>query len=333
MTKLATEKTIRTADYLFYDLSDTIREGGKFIAVSTEKHRVATYTPLDVPSELTPSLKKGLRVQILEDMWDSQGRIYLIRTSRAKQKDLMRYGVQFDESGPYIERKRKAFIELLTPYLPRMAHKPMVGHAVPATSWGANLHRLLTEEYWGALRKETFAACNNRCEICGTAGELECHELWEYHEPAVTSNPDNIGVQELKQLISLCPNCHQSHHLGFANRQGKLDRALEYVAYINQWDKEQIALYYEYLTAAWTRRSGYSWMLDLSFLPGDDAVTLRKQWVLHKNGFVSAQTKTDEAVTKLLGVVWRTADSSNEYFTRIGVKALRDVPVTEGGDV
>jgi hypothetical protein len=326
MTNTKTGTTTCTADYLFYNLSDCVLEGEKVVALVDGQQKVATCTVHDFPPALSLSQKSSLRFKLRDDMWDDQERIYLVRTGRSKQKDLLRHGVQCDESGPYIERKGKASVEMLMSYLPSMAHTPLVGHAIPATSWGANLHRLLTAEYWQALRDETFYACNNRCEICGARGALECHELWEYHEP-VADTAGNIGVQELKRLMSLCSACHEAHHLGFANLRGQLDRALGRIAHINRWNKEQLDQYYAYITDTWNRRSSYHWMLDLGFLPGAPTIALKKRWTTIEHRFITTQTGTGETVTKLLGACWQAANSSETYLTRIGIEGLRNVPV------
>jgi hypothetical protein len=310
-----------TAEYRFYDLSDCVQEKRKFVAVPNGEAQFATCSIEDFPPELAPSRKSGLRLKLRDDMWDGQGRNYLVRTGHAKQKDLLGYGVRFDDSGPYIERKKTTPFEL-TRYLPSMAHTLLVGHAIPATSWGANLHRLLKDECWQALRKESFEKTNLRCEICGVAGNLECHELWEYYEPVGANTTGRFGVQELKGLLSLCFDCHQAHHLGFANLNGRLDRALGHVGYLNQWSKEQVALYYKYISATWQRRSSSHWMLDLAILPNNSAITLKEQWTMIENRFITARVKTGEAVTKLLGIHWRPGQGGDEYLTKVHVKRV-----------
>lgn len=310
------------SDYLFCDLSDCRVVGKDLIELPEGKSSLAGMHVDDLPSALYGEKKATRLGSIRNDMWDEQGRVYLVGGSRAKRKDLQRLGVQYDDQGAYIERKGKAFIDMLTRYLPSMAHTPMLGELIPASSWGANLHRLVTDACWQRLRDETFSGCDDRCMICGAKGNLECHELWRYYEPVSPSpNQSAYGIQELERLMALCPQCHQAHHLGFANRQGKLEEALNWVGFINSWTSEELVAYYAYVTDTWQRRSRYGWALDLSRLP--DPITLQSKWTISENLFVQAETAIGHVRTKLLGVQWSVTKDSEQYLTKMNTKRIR----------
>lgn len=83
------------------------------------------------------------------------------------------------------------------PFVAKGTVVPSCGDSIPATSWGSNLRNLLIPDQWEKLRRSTFARTGGHCEICGFWKGLECHELWEYHEPAPGLPETVCGVQRL----------------------------------------------------------------------------------------------------------------------------------------
>jgi hypothetical protein len=133
---------------------------------------------------------------------------------------------------------------------------------VPATCWHANLRDILTPAGWEALRRRVFAACGNRCAICGAGGRLHCHEIWRYDNAA--------HVQTLEGCLALCALCHHVKHLGMAARlaaQGKLDyeRVVAHFLRVNGCDRAAFERHRAAAFALFEERSRHEWTTDFGF--------------------------------------------------------------------
>jgi hypothetical protein len=132
---------------------------------------------------------------------------------------------------------------------------------VPSTTWYDNLRSRLRPAEWNRLRKATYAAAGNRCEVCGGRGRkwpVECHEIWQYDE--------DTRVQRLVGLVALCPACHEVKHFGRAQSVGRGDDAIAHLMRVNRWTEDQALDHIEDSFGVWQRRSMMSWTLDLSWL-------------------------------------------------------------------
>ncbi len=316
------------ADYRMYEVTDHIWDDINK-PIEGDKHKYAVKFIHDRPPELFNSRKLKNLKALPKSLFDENGKCYLIKIKKAKPSELKPYGIKFDERGPYIEQRSKGEIfNVPQRYLPSVVHAPMLGELVPATSWGSNLHNLLSKQDWHKLRIVTLANASHRCEVCGSADNLECHELWTYHDPIMSlQGATNIGVQELRGLMALCPACHESHHLGFAKQQGKLTKALEHLALINQWKTDQLDKYYKYVSTAWLRRSQFMWVLDLSSLTLDEII-IQKRWCVEDGLFISAKTTTGMSVTKILGILWKCEGAKVSYSSSLRISLERNRPNT-----
>lgn len=132
---------------------------------------------------------------------------------------------------------------------------------VPASQFGDNLRSRLPAKLWDLLRRATYEAAGNKCEICGGKGHkwpVECHEKWEYNEETL--------VQKLTGLIALCPACHEVKHIGLAGIRGRQEIALRHLAKVNAWTYPQALLHLKEAFEVWNVRSSKIWTLDLSGL-------------------------------------------------------------------
>ena len=129
---------------------------------------------------------------------------------------------------------------------------------LPGSTWEDNLRTALTTQAWDVLRKHCYAAAGHRCEICGEAGRMECHERWSFD--------DVWTVQKLEGLISLCSRCHKAHHLGIARRLGLLEDVLAKMCEVNGWTRPQLEAAIEEARTLADERSRYHWHVDLSWL-------------------------------------------------------------------
>lgn len=162
----------------------------------------------------------------------------------------------------------------------------------------------MTRSSWDELRRRTFLKTGFRCETCGTDRNLECHELWEYHEPLPQYLARNAsGVQRLVRLIALCADCHETHHLGLAEQRGRGPIAYGRISAYNRWTADHLDQYRDFLIARYERRCQCFWAIDISCLAGAPLI-VSKKWQLEDDGFLSATTKTGPSQTLILGSGW-----------------------------
>lgn len=129
---------------------------------------------------------------------------------------------------------------------------------VPSSCWFTNVRSAVKAADWDILRKHIYARAGNRCEICGAEGRLEAHERWFYDEKR--------GVQVLKRLIALCPNCHLATHFGLAQLKGLEEQAFAHLQRVNKWTRAEAEKHVEEAFQVWEERSKRVWALDLSML-------------------------------------------------------------------
>lgn len=143
---------------------------------------------------------------------------------------------------------------------------------VPKTSFFTNVRSQVSKESWDWLRKETYKQANYKCECCQAKGRMEAHEIWHYD--------DSKHIQKLDSIMCLCNICHLSHHLGFAEINGKLPEVKKHLAKINKWTPQETELYVEAVFEVWFQRSRFQWTLDLSLL---DRCNVPYSLVIKKN--------------------------------------------------
>lgn len=136
---------------------------------------------------------------------------------------------------------------------------------IPSTCHFSNVRTTVTAAEWDKIRFISYAAANNKCEICGSHGKLqgykhfvECHEIWNY---------DDINhVQTLVGLISLCPICHQVKHIGRSIAIGKIGVCKQQLAKVNKWTPKEIDDHIVSSFELHKERSKHQWTLDISML-------------------------------------------------------------------
>lgn len=136
---------------------------------------------------------------------------------------------------------------------------------IPSTCHFSNVRTTVTAAEWDKIRFISYAAADNKCEICKETGKtqgykhnVECHEIWDYD--------DLNHVQTLTGLISLCPTCHQVKHIGRAIAIGKQAECFKQLAKVNKWTQKEIE---EHIVASFQlhkERSKHQWILDISLL-------------------------------------------------------------------
>lgn len=129
---------------------------------------------------------------------------------------------------------------------------------IPSSCWFKNVRACVSGTDWDRLRRVVYARAGHRCEICGTAGRLDCHERWHYDE--------RKGVQSLRRLIALCGLCHGATHIGFALTRGRGGQERRHIAKVNGWSAQDVEYHIEAAFEEWHRRNARKWTLDLAIL-------------------------------------------------------------------
>lgn len=143
--------------------------------------------------------------------------------------------------------------------------KQLLVELIPTTCHYSNVRTTVTTEEWDKIRKISYEAAGHKCEICGDIGKnqgkkhnVECHEIWEYD--------DENHIQKLIGLISLCPFCHMTKHIGRSISIGAEKVCFTQLAKVNRWSMEQIKKHIVESFDTHKERSKHEWTLDISLL-------------------------------------------------------------------
>lgn len=129
---------------------------------------------------------------------------------------------------------------------------------IPRSSFFRNLRAMIKPDEWDTVRRAVYSRSGHKCDICGAAGKMECHEKWEYDE--------KTGIQKLVGLTCLCSDCHEVKHIGLAQVRGRYREALEHLKKINRISTEEAEVIVEEAFEIWRARSERTWKLDVSAL-------------------------------------------------------------------
>lgn len=140
---------------------------------------------------------------------------------------------------------------------------------VPYDSFQKNLHHLLSKNDWNLIRKHTYKKYGYCCGICKKSNVvLSAHEEWVYK---VNSKKKKTGTQKLKNILSLCEECHMIKHIAFADelaRQGKLnmDNLLNHFYTINKCNEDVFVEHYNESIKKWNELSDIKFKIDISYI-------------------------------------------------------------------
>lgn len=145
-----------------------------------------------------------------------------------------------------------------------MKHKLTI-ELVPKTSWYSNVRSNVTKSEWDVIRNKSYEYANHTCEICGDVGtnqgvkhKVECHEIWNYN--------DETNEQTLEGLISLCPYCHKTKHVGLAQMNGELDIVIKQLMKVNDMTYDDAIKYIRESFNIWSKRNKFDWKLNIDYL-------------------------------------------------------------------
>lgn len=132
---------------------------------------------------------------------------------------------------------------------------------VPKSSWINNVRSITTSIQWDLIKKSVYSEAWYICQICKDVGPnhpVEAHEIWSYD--------DKTLIQKLEGMIALCPNCHMVKHIGLAQLNNKMDKAIIHFMKVNNINKKTALLHIKYAFESWKQRSTKRWKLDISYL-------------------------------------------------------------------
>src|SRR5258708_5349717 len=130
---------------------------------------------------------------------------------------------------------------------------------IPSSSWGKNLRTRMPQRQWDLHRKRVYELASNRCQICGGAGKLHCHEMWQFDDTSKT--------QTLVGFHAVCNICHFANPIGKAQDladadQLDIDAVVSHFLKVNACD---MAAFMRHKTEAFLRfhvRSQFEWRID-----------------------------------------------------------------------
>ncbi|WP_143016723.1 hypothetical protein [Paraburkholderia phenazinium] len=272
-------------------------------------------------------------------LFDSRNRLFLLKQQEARQCANAAAGVLVEEDGVFLFGESGADlppIEDFLPYAAKRSVRPFLADSIPETSWGSSLSNLLTWPCWNRLRQSAFVATGHRCLLCGAGEKLDCHEIWKYYEPSEHGQLHRgalCGVQRLVKLIPVCPDCHETFHLGLARIRGRLDITLERIAALYRLSDDERDAYLAMVKEDWYRRNEFSWALDVSAV-GASLLEIKPEWKLHPDGSLSAKQKYGTSHTFVLGAPWRRKGDREERLISIEAflrgSAHQKIPSTHG---
>lgn len=113
--------------------------------------------------------------------------------------------------------------------LPRLKVQP---DPIPRSMHWLNVRSAVPESDWIKIKKVMMGNTvmkTPKCECCGAAGPLECHEVWSFTWPR---------TQSLTGLKLLCHLCHMIHHIGFAMHKGEGEEVIRHFMKVNGIDRK-----------------------------------------------------------------------------------------------
>ena len=142
---------------------------------------------------------------------------------------------------------------------------------IPANSWGQNVRAIVSGASWFMLRQRFGAIYDPysnypdpahplTCGCCGGqfSENLHLHEFWNFD--------DEQETQVLSGLKAVCEDCHNSIHMGRANKVGIGDSARQHLKKVNGWSDRQLANHLDKAQREWTSRFGIDYTLDVNWL-------------------------------------------------------------------
>ena len=102
---------------------------------------------------------------------------------------------------------------------------------MPDASRCATLANLMPRQRWYQLRRSVYRKAHYRCQICGSAGRMYCHEVWYFNE--------QTSYQHLMGFKCLCEACHKMKHIFFVRDSQQRAILFQHFLTVNRMTREQ----------------------------------------------------------------------------------------------
>ncbi len=204
---------------------------------------------------------------------------------------------------------------------------------------GQNLWGLFDDDTWRHVKQSCTSQTGRRCAVCGKTGgwfakevfgekggrdNVDCHEVWNWTMPDQRSG---IGVQTLRRILVLCPDCHMAFHSGYAigrARDNGLDeQATEFIKRrrmaMNRVGEEELA---RGLDATKGRLKALlsgvdKWVIDLGALGA-------QQYMLDRTPVFREDNKAGVPAERIAGLAFET-DAGRTFASRAAAEVHRSL--------
>jgi hypothetical protein len=135
---------------------------------------------------------------------------------------------------------------------------------IPRSCWFTNVRSSVSPEDWERIKRLVKDRAGHRCEVCGAAERPA--EAWWLHTHERFGFDDALGVQALRRLVCVCPDCHEAIHFGLAQVHEREAEARAHLQAVNHWSALEVDEHVREAFRMWSFRGDRSWTLDLSLL-------------------------------------------------------------------
>lgn len=241
-----------------------------------------------------------------------------------------------DARRPLVEEHWSKFDDIL-PLAARREITPILPTCIPFSSPYSSLRSLLSTESWRAIRNSANDRNNGTCVVCGMSAAGEVRAEWKFLEPLRHSGA--FGIQRLVDVRPYCSACGKvvfpdpdklvtlAPSFDGYERTGKayvVNPTMRRLGRMNRWDDlaspDPLATAVSMAQAAYQRRSGIRWALDLSILHGmnvslhPDMVMHRKGWIMRKSDVPLFDDGRSVHITRIFGTSFVNTDGKRVFF-------------------
>jgi hypothetical protein len=134
---------------------------------------------------------------------------------------------------------------------------------LPSTMWGKSLAQLSRTKCsgfrstWDTIRKRELERASHKCELCGAAESLLCHEKWRYETETQT--------QRLVGYEIACRSCNLILHPGRSGADGLIDQTISHFCNVTGLTKKELDKAIVEAYSDWAERSKHDWHIDVTY--------------------------------------------------------------------
>ena len=227
----------------------------------------------------------------------------------------------------------------MLPLAYRPTATPFEYFPIPIAASSQNLWSLMDKESWSHVRRSVYGSSGHRCVICGGRGKgfiadaisrpnerrqtIEAHEVWEWSVP---DQRTGLGIQSLRKILTLCPNCHGMFHSGAFRRMAEINGLGDEVRdaiekrrmLVNRVGQDELAAQIQASTDHLKSLSSIdTWVVDLSHLSG-------QQYMAHASLTMIEGNRAGLLPERIAGIDF-TTDSGRQFNARSAESIVADL--------